>query len=159
MTSPGRSPTTGGGGPEAPFGQMLQTMQTGMMQMAQDSQQRFELLERGLQEQVRDLQASTQAQVSALASIAKKANVVDIKGVGKPNVLKGSHEDAKKTSKSWSYKFESWFGSQYPDVGQEALDWTKVFGDSAIQDSDVQTKANTLTELRWMGIYMLPFCL
>ena len=88
--------------------------------------------------------------MSALASIAKKANVVDIKGVGKSNVLKGSHEDAKKTWKSWSYKFERWFGSQYPDVGQEALDWTKVFGDSTIQDSDVQTKANTLTELRKM---------
>ena len=84
MTLPGGSPTTGGGGPEALFGQILQTMQTELMQMAQDSQQRFELLERGLQEQVRDLQASTQAQVSALASIAKKANVVDIKGVGKP---------------------------------------------------------------------------
>ena len=31
-----------------------------------------------------------------------------IKGVGKPEVLKGSHEDARKVWKTWSYKFESW---------------------------------------------------
>lgn len=83
--------------------------------MSQDSQQRFELLERGLQQQAQALGASIEA-------LSKRSNVVDIKGVGKPEVLKGSHEEARKAWKSWAYKFESWFASQYPGVGKKR--WT-----------------------------------
>ena len=149
MSAP-TSPTAQGGGAEVVFGQILQTMQAGMQQMAQDSQQRFELLERGLREQSQFLQASATAQMTALETLSKKSNVVDVKGVGKPDVLKGSHEEAKRAWKSWAYKFESWFVSQYPDAGQQALDWAKEKGDTTIFDSDVQQKANTLTDLRKM---------
>ena len=73
---------------------------------------------------------------------------MDVKGVGKPEVLKGSHETARKSWKSWCYKFESWFVSQYPGIGQDALDWAKGCGDQTIQDSDIQLKANAVPELR-----------
>ena len=149
MSAP-TSPTAQSGGAEVVFGQILQTMQAGMQQMAQDSQQRFELLERGLREQSQFLQASATAQMTALETLSKKSNVVDVKGVGKPDVLKGSHEEAKRAWKSWAYKFESWFVSQYPDAGQQALDWAKEKGDTTVFDSDVQQKANTLTDLRKM---------
>ena len=105
--------------------------------MALDAQQRYELLERSLQDQARVLRASTDAQLKALEALSKRSSVVDIKGVGKPDVLKGTHKEARKAWKSWAYKFESWFASQYPGVGQEALDWAKGKGDNTIQDSDI----------------------
>ena len=147
MSAP-TSPTAQGGGAEVVFGQILQTMQAGMQQMAQDSQQRFELLERGLREQSQFLQASATAQMTALETLSKKSNVVDVKGVGKPDVLKGSHEEAKRAWKSWAYKFESWFVSQYPDAGQQALDWSKEKGDTTIFDSEGQ-HLNRSTQNGW----------
>ena len=150
--SHGGSPTSGPGvgSAEAIFGQILQTMQAGMMQMAQDSQQRFELLERSMREQAIAINAGADAQVKALEALSRKSNVMDIKGVGKPELLKGSHEDAKKAWKGWSYKFESWFASQYPGSGQDLLDWAKSFGDTTIYASDIQTKANTRPEVTTM---------
>ena len=108
----GGSPQSGGANPgpqtaEAIFGQILQQMQTGMGQMAQDSNRRFELLEAAIREQATVGRASAEAQVKALQGMTKKSNVVDVKGVGKPETLKGSHEDARKVWKTWSYKFES----------------------------------------------------
>ena len=148
MSQPTSPTAGGGGGAEVLFGQILQTMQANMMQMSQESQQRFELLERGLQDQARALTASSEAQVRALEVMSRRSNVVDVKGVGKPEVLKGSHETARKSWKSWCYKFESWFVSQYPGIGQDALDWAKGCGDQTIQDSDIQLKANAVPELR-----------
>ena len=81
-------------------------VQTGMGQMAQDSNRRFELLEAAIREQATVGRASAEAQVKALEAMTKKSNVVDVKGVGKPETLKGSHEDARKVWKTWSYKFE-----------------------------------------------------
>ena len=97
MSQPTSPTAGGGGGAEVLFGQILQTMQANMMQMSQDSQQRFELLERGLQDQARALTASSEAQVRALEVMSRRSNVVDVKGVGKPEVLKGSHETARKS--------------------------------------------------------------
>ena len=88
--SPGGSPTgaapSGGGSPEALFGQILQTMQAGMVQMSQDSQQRFELLERGLQQQAQALGASIEA-------LSKRSNVVrGWKTRGPEGLPRGSQE-------------------------------------------------------------------
>ena len=118
-----------------------------MVQMAQDSQQRFDLLERNLRDQAMAINAGAQVEVRALEALSKMSNVVDIKGVGKPELLKGSHEDAKKAWKSWSYKFESWFASQYLGSGQDILGWAKAFGDTTIQESDIQTKVNSNPKL------------
>ena len=71
MSQPTSPTAGGGGGAEVLFGQILQTMQANMMQMSQDSQQRFELLERGLQDQARALTASSEAQVRALEGHVK----------------------------------------------------------------------------------------
>ena len=130
MSSPGGSPTAGGpGGAEVLFGQILQQMQAGMNQMSSDANRRFELLEAAMREQ-----AATRASV-------------DIKGVGKPDMLKGSHEDARKAWKTWSYKFESWFSSQFPAKGQECLDWARNKGDDTIQESAITLYANTCPEV------------
>ena len=125
MASPGGSPQSAGSpGPTAEmiFGQILQQMQAGMSQMSQESNRRFELLEAALQEQVTTERVTAEAQVRAFEAMTKKSNVVDIKGVGKPELLKGSHEDARKVWKTWSYKFESWFSSQFPARARSA--WT-----------------------------------
>ena len=151
QSPPGGSPQSGGANPgpqtaEAIFGQILQQMQTGMGQMAQDSNRRFELLEAAIREQATVGRASAEAQVKALEAMTKKSNVVDIKGVGKP-ALKGSHEDARKVWKTWSYKFESWFSSQFPARGQECLDWARNKGDETILESAITTYANTCPEV------------
>ena len=152
QSPPGGSPQSGGANPgpqtaEAIFGQILQQMQTGMGQMAQDSNRRFELLEAAIREQATVGRASAEAQVKALEAMTKKSNVVDIKGVGKPEALKGSHEDARKVWKTWSYKFESWFSSQFPARGQECLDWARNKGDETILESAITTYANTCPEV------------
>ena len=67
----------------------------------------------------------------SLQSLKTKPGVVDIKGIGKPEVLKGTHEDAPKIWKSWSYKFETWFTSQWP-TGQQALDYAKGKADDPV---------------------------
>ena len=53
-----------------------------------------------------------------------------MKGIGKPDALKGLHDEVQKVWNSWSYKFETWFCSQWPR-GQEALGWAR--GKSMIQ--------------------------
>ncbi|CAE7686814.1 GIP, partial [Symbiodinium sp. CCMP2456] len=118
MSSPGGSPTAGGpGSAEMLLGQILQQMQAGMIQMSADANRRFELLEAAMREQAVACRACVEAQTKTLESLAKKSSVVDIKGVGKPEMLKGPHEDARKVWKTWSYKFESCFSSQSPAKG------------------------------------------
>ena len=148
----GGSPQSGGANPgpptaEAIFGQILQQMQAGMGQMAQDSNRRFELLEAAIREQATVGRASAEAQVKALEAMTKKSSVVDVKGVGKPETLKGCHEDARKVWKTWSYKFESWFSSQFPAKGQECLDWARNKGDETILESAITTYARTCPEV------------
>ena len=153
MASPGGSPQSAGSpGPTAEmiFGQILQQMQAGMSQMSQESNRRFELLEAALQEQVTTERVTAEAQVRAFEAMTKKSNVVDIKGVGKPELLKGSNEDARKVWKTWSYKFESWFSSQFPAKGQECLDWARNKGDETIQEPTLTEYVNKVPEA--MGV-------
>ena len=56
-----------------------------------------------------------------------------------------AHEEARKSWKSWSYKLESWFGSQWK-AGHAALDWAlgncdetvtaQLLLDSTLEDVD-----------------------
>ena len=114
--------------------------------MAQDANRRFELLEAAIREQATVGRISAEAQVKALEAMTKKSNVADVKGIGKPEILKGSYEDARKIWKTWSYKFESWFSSQFPARGQECLDWARNKGDATILESVIPTYASTCPE-------------
>ena len=58
------------------------------------------------------------------------------KGVGKPSELKGSHDEVAKAWKSWSYKFETWFCSQWP-AAQQALDCARLKGDDPVTAHDL----------------------
>lgn len=127
MSNPG-SPTGAQGnglGPmENMLGQILVGLQRSSQQNAQEANRRMELLEQATARQLKEM-------TDTLSSLQKKPGIVDVKGIGKPEALKGSHEEARKMWKSWSYKFESWFGSQWK-AGHAALDWARSKGDETI---------------------------
>eukprot|EP00435_Cladocopium_sp_Y103_P011381 s4126_g3.t1 len=138
----------GGGTAEQYFGQILQMMQKNMNRVNQESVARMEVVERSLRETTAALHEAQGRQAAELAKsleglTRRSTGVVDVKGVGKPDHLKGSHEEVKKVWKTWSYKMETWFCSQYPEVGQKVLDWAKLQGDAAIMESDIQTFAQS----------------
>ena len=68
------SPVAGSPSPEAVLAQVLVQLQQGQAQIAKDTQEGLQKLSEGLQ------------------SAIKKPGVVDVKGIGKPYVLKGTHE-------------------------------------------------------------------
>ena len=108
LASPGGSPQSAGSpqaqGPTAEviFGQILQQMQAGMSQMSQRVESKVRVAG-GSSTGAGEQRVTAEAQFRAF-----EAMWWYIKGVGKPEVLKGSHEDARKVWKTWSYKFESW---------------------------------------------------
>jgi len=59
---------------------------------------------------------------------AKRPGIVDVKGIGKTDVFKGTHEEVPKAWKTWSYKSETWFSSQW-GTGQTALEYARKKGD------------------------------
>ena len=61
----------------------------------------------------------------------RRPGSVDVKGIGKPDALKGSHDEVQKAWKPYSYKFETWFCSQWLR-GQEALDWVRGKSDDPV---------------------------
>ena len=74
-------------------GQILQPTQTNVGQMAQESNKSFEPLEAPMREQAVTHRALAEFQVKASEAMTKKSNVVDRKGLGNPETLKGSHEE------------------------------------------------------------------
>ena len=85
------------------------------------SAQIFMQLQQNQAEIARDTRQGLQTLPESLKAALKKPGTVDVKGVGKPSEMKGSQDEVAKTWKSWSYKFETWFCSQWP-AGQQALD-------------------------------------
>ena len=67
---------------------------------------------------------------------SSRPGIVDVKGIGKPDHLIGSHEEVQKQWKPWSYKFETWFCSQWP-TGQQALDYARGKGDDPVTAVDL----------------------
>ena len=98
--------------------QILLQLQQGQAQIAQDTREGLEKLASGFKESMR------------------RPGTVDVKGIGKPDALKGSHDEVQKVWKSWSCKFDTWFCSQWPR-GQEALDWARCKGDDAVEGVDL----------------------
>ena len=121
--SPSRSPSgspsgAAGAGAEQVFAQLLLQLQQGQAQIARETREGLQKLTKGLQK------SST------------RPGIVDVKGIGKPDALKGSHEEVQKQWKPWSYKFETWFCSQSP-TGQQALAYARRKGDGPVTDVDL----------------------
>ena len=106
------------GGAEGMLAQILMQLQQNQAEIARDTRQGLQTLS------------------DSLKAVLKKPGTVDVKGVGKPSELKGSHDEVAKAWKSWSYKFETWFCSQWP-AGQQALDWARLKGDDPVTAHDL----------------------
>ena len=117
MSQPG-SPQAAGSGPEAMLASLLLQLQQGQAEIARTTQEGLKQLADGI------------------AQSAKRPGIVDVKGIGKPDVLKGTHEEVQKIWKTWSYKFETWFSSQW-GTGQVALDYARKKGDDPITAHDL----------------------
>ena len=112
------SPQAAGSGPEAMLASLLLQLQQGQAEIARTTQEGLKQLADGI------------------AQSAKRPGIVDVKGIGKPDVLKGTHEEVQKAWKTWSYKFETWFSSQW-GTGQTALDYARKKGDDPITPHDL----------------------
>ena len=108
----------GAGGAEGMLAQILMPLQQNQAEIARDTRQGLQTLS------------------DSLKAALKKPGTVDVKGVGKPSELKGSHDEVAQAWKSWSYKFETWFCSQWP-AGQQALDWARLKGDEPVTADDL----------------------
>ena len=117
MSQPG-SPQAAGSGPEAMLASLLLQLQQGQAEIARTTQEGLKQLADGI------------------AQSAKRPGIVDVKGIGKADVLKGTHEEVQKIWKTWSYKFETWFSSQW-GTGQAALDYARKKGDDPITAHDL----------------------
>jgi hypothetical protein len=110
--SPSGSPSGAtGAGAEQVFAQLLLQLQQGQAQIARETREGLQKLAEGLQK------SST------------RPGMVDVKGIGKP------HEEVQKQWKPWSYKFETWFCSQWP-TGQQAWDYARRKGDDPVTDGN-----------------------
>ena len=115
--SPSGSPSGAtGAGAEQVFAQLLLQLQQEQAQIARETREGLQKLAEGPQK------SST------------RPGILDVKGIGKPDGLKGSHEEVQKQWKPWSYKFETWFCSQWP-TGQ-ALDYARRKGDDPVTDGN-----------------------
>ena len=117
MSQPG-SPQAAGSGPEAMLASLLLQLQQGQAEIARTTQEGLKQLADGI------------------AQSAKRPGIADVKGIGKPDVLKGTHEEVQKVWKTWSYKFETWFSSQW-GTGQTALDYARKKGDDPVTPHDL----------------------
>ena len=83
----------------------------------------------GLREQNAAMARAVESQQKALETLLTKreAGVVDVKQVGKPDLLKGNKDEIKREFQNWAYVFESWFSSQFPDA-KEILEWAAKHG-------------------------------
>ena len=87
--------------------------------------------------QTRDLQNElTQRLIEAIEAIAqtRTKGTIDVKGIGRPDPISGSKEEIQGKWTTWSYKFETWFTSQYTN-GERILDWAKQQKDTIKQES------------------------
>ena len=118
--------------PMALMAQMLQQMQLANQnttQMIQQTQQAMEArdaaLRQALDVQREETTSSVRALSETLARVGSKdkTGVVDVKGVGTPEVLQGeTKEQIKQKWPLWSFGFTTWFVSQY-EQADEMLKW------------------------------------
>ena len=116
--SPSGSPSGAtGAGAEQVFAQLLLQLQQGQAQIARETREGLQKLAEGLQK------SST------------RPGIVDVKGIGKPDALKGSHEEVQKQWKPWSYKFDVVL-QEWP-TSQQPLDYARREGDDPVTDVDL----------------------
>ena len=91
----------------------------------------------GLREQNAAMARAVESQQKALETLLTKreAGVVDVKQVGKPDLLKGKKEEIKREFQNWAYVFESRFSSQFPDA-KEILEWAAKHGKTELDLDD-----------------------
>ena len=116
--------------------QVLQALQTSQDAMTEQMRRQSEQIENNritaaAEIQILREQSTTQSQalVAAVRTKERRSGVVDVKGVGKPDTLKGKEDVVRKEWVSWSYTFSVWFGSQF-EKGAEILEWARDAQDS-----------------------------
>ena len=118
-------------------GQMLQALIEGQRALQDVIAQQAQLmnqqammmttLQESTRAQIEAVQRQTAESVAAVSAATTKAHrtgVVDVKSIGKPDILQGKKDDIGRQWKNWSFRFEIWLSSQF-DKGQEILDWAR----------------------------------
>ena len=109
--------------PVAMMAQLLQQMQVAnqnTVQMMQQNQQAAEARDAAMRQALDQQRTETLQMIKVLSDSMEKvgskdkSGVVDVKGVGKPEVLHGeTKEQVKNKWPLWSFGFTTWFVSQY----------------------------------------------
>ena len=113
--------------------QVLQQMQVAnqnTMQMMQQAQQNMEArdaaMRQALDQQRTEAQETVKVLSETMAKVAAakdKSSVVDVKAVGKPEMLQGdTKEQIKQRWPLWSFGFTTWFASQH-EQAEDMLKW------------------------------------
>lgn len=133
--------------------QLLQQMQVAnqnTVQMMQQNQQAAEARDAAMRQALDQQRTETLQMIKVLSDSMEKvgskdkSGVVDVKGVGKPEVLHGeTKEQVKNKWPLWSFGFTTWFVSQY-EQADEMLKWAASHN-GAIKDRDIETEASTRT--------------
>ena len=131
--------------------QMLQQMHVAnqnTMQLIQQNQQAMEARDAAMRQALGVQREETTESVRVLSeSLAKlapkdKSGVVDVKGVGKPEVLQGeTKEQIKQKWPLWSFGFTTWFVSQY-EQADEMLKWAAAYN-GVVDDRAIELEVAT----------------
>ena len=81
-----------------------------------------------IMEQQQQLMQSQQAQIDSLRALVQRKDdregLIDVKAVGKPEVLNGTKEEIKSKWPLWSFQVTTWFASQWT-AGEAMLKWSE----------------------------------
>lgn len=137
--------------PMVMMAQMLQQMHVAnqnTMQLIQQNQQAMEARDAAMRQALGVQREETTESVRVLSeSLAKlapkdKSGVVDVKGVGKPEVLQGeTKEQIKQKWPLWSFGFTTWFVSQY-EQADEMLKWAAAYN-GVVDDRAIELEVAT----------------
>ena len=77
-----------------------------------------------VQQQARHAEKMEALRTAVSGLMSRNTGVVDVRQVGRPDVLKGNRDQAIKDWPAWHGTFTTWFNSQFNN-GKAALDWSK----------------------------------
>ena len=81
-----------------------------------------------IMEQQQQLMQAQQMQIDSLKTLIQRKDeregLIDVKAVGKPEVLSGTKEEIKTKWPLWSFQFITWFASQWT-AGEAMLKWSE----------------------------------
>ena len=111
---------------EAQLGALLAQLTTQNQTLAENMQ---------AQQQHNDLMFRSLA--NAVTSMQNRSTgVVDVRQVGKPDILKGNRDSAFKEWPTWSYMFVTWFSSQF-ESGEDILNWARDHPTTGIGQAEI----------------------